>query len=60
MQQRRAIVLHELVGLSTDEVAAEMKAPAGTVRSWISQARAQLAADLGFASETPSSAVGGA
>jgi RNA polymerase sigma-70 factor (ECF subfamily) len=59
-QQQRAIVLHELVGLSTDEVAAEMKAPAATVRSWISRARAQLAAELGFASETPSSALGGA
>jgi len=58
-QQQRAIVLHELVGLNTDEVAAEMKAPAGTVRSWISRARAQLATELGFASEAPSSSMGG-
>jgi RNA polymerase sigma-70 factor (ECF subfamily) len=44
--QREAIVLHHVVGLSVDEVAAELHAPAGTVKSWLSRGRRQLAQAL--------------
>jgi RNA polymerase sigma-70 factor (ECF subfamily) len=44
--QREAIVLHHLVGLSVDEVAADLDAPAGTVKSWLSRGRRQLATVL--------------
>jgi RNA polymerase sigma-70 factor, ECF subfamily len=43
---REAIVLHHLVGLSVDEVAAELDAPAGTVKSWLSRGRGRLATAL--------------
>jgi RNA polymerase sigma-70 factor (ECF subfamily) len=33
VDQRRVIVLHHLVGLSVDEIAAEVDAPAGTVKA---------------------------
>ena len=45
-RQRRAIVLHDVVGMSTEEVAAEMNSPQGSVRAWLSRGRAALAADL--------------
>ena len=41
-QQREAIVLHHLVGLPVAEVARQMRAPAGTVKSWLSRGRRQL------------------
>lgn len=41
--QRRAVVLHHLVGLSIDEVAAETSASAGTVKSRLSRGRQALA-----------------
>lgn len=44
--QREAIVLHHLVGLSVEEVAADLNAPAGTVKSWLSRGRRQLATAL--------------
>ena len=44
--QREAIVLHHLVGLSVEEVAAELDAPAGTVKSWLSRGRRHLATVL--------------
>ncbi len=44
--QRRAFVLHVVFDLSVDDVAAEMKAPAGTVRSWIHRARTTLASQV--------------
>jgi len=47
--QRRAIVLHHLVGLSVEEVAAETGAPAGTVKARLARGRkalAPLVADL--------------
>lgn len=44
--QREAIVLHHLVGLSVDEIATELHAPAGTVKSWLSRGRRQLATAL--------------
>ncbi len=45
-KQRRAFVLHVVLDLSVDDVAAEMGAPAGTVRSWIHRARSALATQL--------------
>ncbi len=36
---RRALVLHDVVGLSVAEVADEMVAREGTVRSWLSRSR---------------------
>jgi RNA polymerase sigma-70 factor (sigma-E family) len=44
--QREAIVLHHLVGLSVNEVASYLNAPAGTVKSWLSRGRQQLAVVL--------------
>lgn len=41
--QREAIVLHHLVGLSVAEVSGELGAPEGTVKSWLSRGRRQLA-----------------
>lgn len=46
-RERQALVLHDVIGLSVDEVAAEMRVPAGTVRSWLHRARSSLAAGLG-------------
>ena len=43
-KQRRALILHDILDLPIDDVAAEMKAPAGTVRSWLSRGRATLLA----------------
>ncbi len=50
-RQRRALVLHDVAGLSVDEVAAEMRSPAGTVRSWLHRARSFVAAGLSDASD---------
>jgi RNA polymerase sigma-70 factor, ECF subfamily len=44
--ERRAIVLHHVCGLSVTETAAELSAPAGTVKSWLSRGRVHLAAVL--------------
>jgi RNA polymerase sigma-70 factor (ECF subfamily) len=49
--QQRALVLHDVMGLSVAEVARELRTPEGTVRSWLSRARAALAADLGVAQQ---------
>jgi RNA polymerase sigma-70 factor, ECF subfamily len=46
-RQRRAIVLHHVAALSVAEIAAEMRAPEGSVRAWLSRGRAALAAALG-------------
>ncbi len=46
--QQRALVLHDVIGLSVAEVAREAGAAEGTVRSWLSRGRAALAADLGI------------
>ena len=48
MDQRRALILHDVAGLSVIEVAAEIGAPEGTVRSWLSRGRNALAKDLGI------------
>jgi RNA polymerase sigma-70 factor (ECF subfamily) len=41
--ERAAIVLHHLAGLSVEEVAAELRAPPGTVKSWLARGRLRLA-----------------
>lgn len=45
--QRRAVVLHHVVGLSVQEVADETGAPVGTVKARLSRGRVALAARLG-------------
>ena len=47
-EQRRALVLRGLVGLSVAEVASEMGVPAGTVKSWLSRGRERVAKELGI------------
>ncbi|MFU8853211.1 RNA polymerase sigma factor [Micromonospora sp. SL1-18] len=44
--QRRAIVLHHLAHLSIAEIAEQVGAAEGTVRSWLSRGRAALAGQL--------------
>ena len=46
ISERRAIVLHHVCGLSVEETAAELSAPVGTVKSWLSRGRAHLAVEL--------------
>jgi RNA polymerase sigma-70 factor (ECF subfamily) len=46
VKERTAIALHHLGGLSVEETAAEMDAPAGSVKSWLSRGRARLAAAI--------------
>jgi RNA polymerase sigma-70 factor, ECF subfamily len=45
--QRRAIVLHHLVGLSVAEVAAELGGSVSAVKQWLSRGRRALAESLG-------------
>lgn len=52
--QRRAVVLHHVVGLSVAEIAAEVDAPVGTVKARLSRGRAALAVLL--SDEEPSRA----
>jgi RNA polymerase sigma-70 factor (ECF subfamily) len=44
--QRNALLLHDVVGLSVTEVAAEMQVPEGSIRGWLSRGRRTLATDL--------------
>ena len=46
MHQRQAIVLHHLVDLPIEEVAATLGARSGTVKSWLARGRRTLAARL--------------
>jgi RNA polymerase sigma-70 factor (ECF subfamily) len=46
-RQRAALVLYHVVGLPTSEIAMELGVPAGTVRSWLTRARATLARAIG-------------
>jgi RNA polymerase sigma-70 factor, ECF subfamily len=48
---RRVVVLHYLVGLSVDEIAAELGIPSGTVKSRLSRARDSLATNLQYDEE---------
>jgi RNA polymerase sigma-70 factor, ECF subfamily len=45
-KQSMALVLHDGVGMSVHEVAAEMSVPEGTVKSWLSRGRASAAEAL--------------
>jgi RNA polymerase sigma factor (sigma-70 family) len=42
----RALVLHDGLGCTVAEIAAELSVPEGTVKSWISRAKAQASAAL--------------
>jgi RNA polymerase sigma-70 factor, ECF subfamily len=46
VRQRQAIVLHHLVDLPVEEVAATLDARTGTVKSWLARGRRALAARL--------------
>ena len=46
LAQRRAIVLHDLDGMSVSEVSRELGVPDGTVKSWLSRGRASIAETL--------------
>jgi RNA polymerase sigma-70 factor (ECF subfamily) len=46
-EHRRALVLHEMVGLTVLQIADETDVPEGTVKSRLSRARAHLVAALG-------------
>jgi len=50
--QRRALILYHLVGLTVSEVADEMSVPSGTVTSWLHRGRAQLASELDRMNDT--------
>ena len=50
-EQRHVIVLHHLVGLSVDEIVAEVGAPAGTVKARLARGRRALAIHLTDADE---------
>jgi RNA polymerase sigma-70 factor (ECF subfamily) len=46
-RQAEALVLHDVLGFTGDEIAAELRVPAGTVRSWLARARKAMAVELG-------------
>jgi len=47
VRQRYALLLHHVVGLPVADVAREMGAPEGTVKSWLSRGREALQRSLG-------------
>jgi RNA polymerase sigma-70 factor (ECF subfamily) len=47
VRQRHALLLHHVVGLTVAEVAGEMGAPEGTVKSWLFRGREALQCSLG-------------
>jgi RNA polymerase sigma-70 factor (ECF subfamily) len=51
--QRRAVVLHHMVGLTAAEIAHDLGVPAGTVRSWLTRGRAALRAQLALDPQLP-------
>jgi DNA-directed RNA polymerase specialized sigma24 family protein len=48
MKHRQALLLHHVIGLSVAEVASEMSAKPGTVKSWLSRGRAELERQLHY------------
>lgn len=48
VKHRQALLLHYVVGLSVAEVASEMSAKPGTVKSWLSRGRAELERQLHY------------
>ncbi|HLN07302.1 MAG TPA: SigE family RNA polymerase sigma factor [Acidimicrobiales bacterium] len=55
--QLQAIILHDVMGYTAEEVAEELRTSPGTVRSWLSRARQTLSHDL--ADRLPEKAKGG-
>jgi RNA polymerase sigma-70 factor (ECF subfamily) len=51
--QRQALVLHDGLGYTVAEVAAELGAPEGTVKSWLSRGRSSMARKLGLPDDRP-------
>lgn len=51
--ERRAIVLHHVAGLSVVDIARELRAPEGTVKSWLSRGRSRLASELDRPEQQP-------
>jgi len=45
--QRRAVILHYITGMTSAEIAAECDVPEGTVKSWLHRARNALSEQLG-------------
>jgi RNA polymerase sigma-70 factor (ECF subfamily) len=45
-EQRRAVILHHVVGLTIREISEEMSSPPGTVMSWLHRGRANLASAI--------------
>jgi RNA polymerase sigma-70 factor (ECF subfamily) len=45
-QLRRALVLHYVADMSVADIAQEMEAPEGTVKSWLHRGRIELAAQM--------------
>lgn len=48
IKQGQALVLHDVLGFTTQEVADELGTPAGTVRAWLTRGRQTLARELGI------------
>jgi RNA polymerase sigma-70 factor (ECF subfamily) len=48
VKHRQALLLHYVIGLSVAEVALEMSAKPGTVKSWLSRGRAELERQLHY------------
>jgi RNA polymerase sigma-70 factor (sigma-E family) len=46
-RERQVLALRAIAGLSVAEIASELSAPPGTVKSWLSRGRARLAKELG-------------
>jgi RNA polymerase sigma-70 factor (ECF subfamily) len=46
-KQARALLLHDGIGMTIAEVAAELEVPEGTVKSWLSRSRKVVALRLG-------------
>jgi len=47
INQRKAIVLHDIVGLTAEEIATEMKAQTSTVRTWLHRGHGRLKKEIG-------------
>lgn len=52
VKHRQALLLHHVIGLSVAEVASEMSAKPGTVKSWLSRGRAEFERQLHYQEAT--------
>ncbi len=52
-RQRVVLVLHYLADLPIDQIAVELRVPAGSVKAWLSRGRVALAAAVAEQSEPP-------